>query len=272
LEAGALFIDTAESYGTEPVVGEAVRGLRDGVFIATKVSPEHFREHDFRKSVDASLLRLGIDSIDMVQLHSPNPCVPLQETMGALAGLVDAGKVRFCGVSNFSVRLLQQGQKALGKYPIVSNQVRYNLIDRTIEQDLLPYCQRNQITVIAYSPLAEGLQWIAECDPSGTVLEVARMLGKSPAQILINWCLCKDGVIAIPRANSEQRILENCGASGWRLTAAQVALLDARVQFHRLNRFETLAREWLPPPLKLFAKRALARLPRGVRRRVLHRG
>jgi len=102
--------------------------------------------------------------------------------MGVLAELVDAGKVRFCGVSNFSVRQLQQAQKALGKHPIVSNQVRYNLIDRTIERDLLPYCQLNQITVIAYSPLAAGLQRVAECDPSSTVLELARTLGKSPAQ------------------------------------------------------------------------------------------
>jgi diketogulonate reductase-like aldo/keto reductase len=152
LETGALFIDTAESYGTEAVVGEAVRGIRDRAFIATKVSPEHFHERELRDSVDASLQRLGVDVVDLVQLHHPNPAIPIQETMGALGRLVDAGKVRFCGVSNFSVDQLRAAQKALGTHPVVSNQVRYNLIDRTIESGLLRYCQEQRITVIAYSP------------------------------------------------------------------------------------------------------------------------
>jgi diketogulonate reductase-like aldo/keto reductase len=193
LESGALFIDTAGSYGTEHVVGEAVRGLRDRVFIATKVSPQNFRGTDLRKSVDSSLQRLSVDSIDLLQLHEPNPSIPIGETMGTMADLVDAGKVRFVGVSNFSVAQLQEAQKASGRYPIVSNQVRYNLIDRTIESELLPYCRINQITVIAYSPLARNLSRIRDCDSRGTIDDLARVTGRSPAQIVINWCLCKDG-------------------------------------------------------------------------------
>src|SRR6266436_57896 len=112
LEAGALFIDTAESYGTEAIVGEAIAGMRHSVFIATKVSPQNFLPSALRRSVDSSLLRLGIDVIDLLQLHQPNPSVPIEETMGAMAELVDEGKVRFIGVSNFSAAHLKHAQKA----------------------------------------------------------------------------------------------------------------------------------------------------------------
>jgi diketogulonate reductase-like aldo/keto reductase len=268
LEFGALFIDTAESYGTEPVVRDAMEGLRGRVFLATKVSPQNFRPADFRKSVDSSLQRLGTDVIDLLQLHEPNSSIPIKETMGEMADLIDAGKVRFAGVSNFSVAQLRDAQEALGRYPIVSNQVRYNLIDRTIEEDLLQYCQANHVTVIAYCPLARGLNRIRDCDPDGVIDELARMTGRSPAQIVLNWCLCKEGVIVIPKGNSEQHILDNCGAAGWRLSAEQIALLDARIRFRRRNRFDVLARRYMPRPLQALASRAVHLLPQSLRRRV----
>lgn len=268
LEAGALFIDTAESYGTESDVGEAIRDMRDRVFIATKVSPQNFRHVDFCRSVDASLHRMRIDMVDLLQLHDPNPSVPIAETMGALSRLIDAGKVRFAGVSNFSVAQLQEAQKALGKYPIVSNQVRYNLIDRTIEQDLLPYCRANHVTVIAYCPLARGLSRIRDCDSSGVLDELAHATGKSVAQIAINWCVCQDGVITIPKGNSTEHILDNCGASGWRLSQDQLALLDSRIQYRRRSRFDILIRQWLPASLQSLAIHTLNALPKGLRRRL----
>jgi diketogulonate reductase-like aldo/keto reductase len=268
LESGALFIDTAESYGTEGVVREALDGLRERVFIATKVSPQNFRGTDLRKSVDSSLQRLGVDTIDLLQLHEPNPSIPIEETMGAMADLVDAGKVRFVGVSNFSVAQLQEAQKALGRYPIVSNQVRYNLVDRTIERDLLPYCQINHITVIAYSPLARGLSRIRDCDPRGTIDDLARVTSKSPAQIAINWCLCKDGVVAIPKGNSAEHILENCSASGWRLSAEQICLLDGNIQYRHRNHFDMLVRRYMPNALRTIGLRAVNYLPQGLRRRI----
>ena len=268
LEAGALLIDTAESYGTESTVGQAIRGMRDRVFIATKVSPQNFRPADLRRSVEASLQRLGIDVIDLLQLHEPNSSIPVEETMGAVSDLMDAGKVRFAGVSNFSVVQLQAAQKALAKYPIVSNQVRYNLIDRTIESDLMPYCRANHVTVIAYCPLARGLNRIRDCDPGGVIDELARETGKTPAQIVINWCLCKDGVVAIPKGNSTQHILDNCGASDWRLSREQLMRLDARIQYRRRSRFDMLVRQWLPGPLQSMAVRTMNALPRGLRRRL----
>ena len=266
IEAGANFVDTAESYGTESVVGEAIRGLRERVFVATKVSPQNFRGDGLRKSVEASLRNLGIETIDLLQLHHPNAAIPIEETMDALSRLVDEGKIRFCGVSNFSVAELQSAQKALGKYPIVSNQVRYNVIDRTIEQNVLPYCKTNGITVIAYSPLAKNLSRITDCDPAGIIAEIARSTGKTPAQIVINWCICDDGVIAIPKANSEAHILENCGASDWRLSIEQIALMNSRIQFRHRNKFDALARKLVPPSLHKFAVRARNLLPRRLRR------
>ena len=262
------FIDTAESYGTEAVVGEAVRGMRDRVFIATKVSPQNFRQEDLKRSADASLKKLGIDSIDLFQLHEPNPSIPIEETMGAMADLVDAGKVRYIGVSNFSVEQLEKAQKSLGKRQIVSNQVRYSLIDRTIEAGLLQYCQEHRVTVIAYSPLGREFDRIRDCDPTGVIDELARMMGKLPAQVAINWCLCKDGVVAIPKGNSTEHILENCGASDWRLSQEQLALLDSRIQYRRRSRFGNLVRQWMPGPLKSLAVRAVKALPLGLRRRV----
>jgi diketogulonate reductase-like aldo/keto reductase len=268
LRRGALLIDTVESYGTNHIVGKAARGQRERLFIATKVSPQNFRRSDVMKSVDARLRRLGIDTIDLIQLHEPNPAVPIQEPMHALADLVEAEKVRFIGVSNFSVAQLQEAQKALRRYAIVSNQVRYNLIDRTIEQGLLQYCRASHITVIAYSPLARGLDRIRDCDPSGLLDQLSTLTGKSPAQIAINWCLCKEGVIAIPKGNSEAHILENCAASDWRLSAEHQALLDAGIQFRHRTRVDILLRRYMPRPLRPFAQRALGCLPRGLRRRL----
>lgn len=267
LEAGALFIDTAESYGSEAAVGEAIRGIREQVFLATKVSPHNFRPTDLRRSVEASLMRLRTDRVDLLQLHEPNSAIPIADTMGAVAELIAAGKVKFAGVSNFSVLQLAAAQKALGKFSIVSNQVRYNLIDRTIETELLRYCRANQVTVIAYCPLARGLSRIRDCDPTGVIAELVRETGKSPAQIVINWCVCQKGVVAIPKGNSVEHILDNCGASDWRLTEAQLALLNTRIQHRRRTRLDRLLRQWLPSPLQALAIRSLDLMPRGLRRR-----
>ena len=243
-ELGALFIDTAESYGSEEVVGQAVKGMRDRVFIATKVSPVHFSHADVLKAADESLRRLGVDYIDLYQLHCANFLVPMAETLGAMEKLVETGKVRFIGVSNFSVSQLQRAQKCMQKNRIVSNQVRYNLVDRTIEPRLLPYCQANGVTVIAYSPLARKFQRIFDGDTQGCLAGIGKSTGKTPAQISINWCLRKERVVAIPKASSLEHITENCGASGWRLNPEHVKALDEKVDFRRRSHLETMFRHY----------------------------
>ena len=159
IELGMRFIDTAEAYGggrSETLVGRAIREVRDQVFLATKVSPEHFGYDDVMRSCEASIERLGVKYIDLYQLHWPNPRIPIQETMRAMDDLVSQGKVRYIGVSNFSVEQTAEAQESLPRSEIVSNQVRYSPSSREIESELLPFCEKEKITVIAYSPLDRG--------------------------------------------------------------------------------------------------------------------
>ena len=127
IDLGVTFIDTAESYGTEEVVGEAIRGIRDRVFVATKASPRHFRRRDLIRAAEQSLRHLNTDYVDLYQLHWPNYCVVIEETMSAMEQLVASGKVRAIGLSNFSRREVEQAQLCLTSNLIVSNQVRYSL-------------------------------------------------------------------------------------------------------------------------------------------------
>jgi diketogulonate reductase-like aldo/keto reductase len=268
LEAGVRFIDTAESYGTESVVGAAIAHQRDGVFLATKVSPQNFRRADLIKAADASLQRLGTDHIDLYQLHQPNDSVPIGETIAALEELIDVGKVRFLGVSNFSVAQMCLAQRALRKHPLVSNQVRFSLVDRTITTDILPWCKNNGVTVIAYSPLAREFQRIRDGDPHGVLATIARETGCTPAQIALNWCLSHDQVVAIPKSNSLAHVRENCGASGWRLSAEQFRRLDESILFRRRGALDRLVRRYTPRGLIGLFKTGVRFLPQGIRRRV----
>lgn len=266
LEAGALFIDTAESYGSEEIVAQAISGMRQKVFLATKVSRGHLRRNDVFAAIDRSLQRLRTDWVDLYQVHEPNPAIPLEETLGAMEELVDAGKVRWIGVSNFSQADLERASLGLRKHPIVSNQIRYNLSDRTIEGGLLAYCQAHNITVIAYSPLGRELQRLIDCDPHGVLSQVASEAGKSVPQIALNWCLCHDGVVAIPKSSSEAHVLENCGASGWRLSQGQYQMLEKEIVFRRRTGVDALLRRLVPSGATSFAKQCIRRLPPSFRR------
>jgi diketogulonate reductase-like aldo/keto reductase len=225
ISLGAFLIDTAEAYGTEDSVGKAVADMRDEVFLATKVSPIHFKPNDVIKAANRSLKQLGIDYIDLYQLHWSNPGIPVEDTMGAMDSLVADGKVRFIGVSNFSVSEFRDAQ-AVTANKIVSNQVRYNLVDRAIESELLPFCRENGVTVIAYSPLALNIATIRSGLRDGALETVARETGKTEAQVALNWCILKDDVVAIPKSDSVQRTAENCASSGWRLSREHVQLLE----------------------------------------------
>lgn len=231
IELGATLIDTAEMYHTEDAVGEAINGRRDKVFLATKVLGSNLNYDAVLRAAEKSLRLLDDDMIDLYQIHWSNRSVPITETMRAMEELVDQGVVRYIGVSNFLVAELQDAQQAMTKYPVVSNQVLYNLKRRQIERDLIPYCVENNITVIAYTPLADGsLSGRSRFmpDKAGAVLEqVAQEVSKTPAQVALNWCLSRPNVIVIPKTDSVARTVENCSASGWSLTPSQVAALDA---------------------------------------------
>jgi diketogulonate reductase-like aldo/keto reductase len=244
IEHGACLIDTAEIYGTEEIVGEAVRGRRDRVLLATKVAPRNFRHKNLIAACEASLRRLGTEYIDLYQLHWPNYTVPISESLAAMAELVDAGKIRFIGVSNFSVRDLKRAQTALSKYRIVSNQVPYSLIERTVENGLLTYCLQNDVTVIAYSPLGMNFAQMKTSDREAVLEQVATESGRTEAQIALNWLIAKENVVAIPKASTATHAVEDCEASSWRLSQTQYALLEAKVQCHRYGRVELAWRRW----------------------------
>ena len=243
LESGALFIDSAELYGNEDLAGRAIKDFKDRVFVATKT--HHWRYGEVLRCAEASLQRLGIDTIDLYQLHWPNAAVPIAETMSAMEELVDQGKVRHVGLSNFTMKEFREAQRAMRKYLIAASQVRYSLVDRTIERDALPYWQQHGVTVIAYSPLANSFQKLIDADRTNALETVAKMTNHTAAQVALNWCISKSGVVAITKTKSIEHVVENCQASGWRLTDEQIAMLDAGLRFRRRGRYEVALRRLL---------------------------
>ena len=240
-ELGARFIDAAELYGNEEVVGDAITGIRHEIFLATKVSPRHFRRADVIRAAEQSLKRLNTDYIDLYQLHWPNYIVPIGETMAAMEDLVAMGKIRFIGVSNFSAAEIDRAQQGLTRNRIVSNQVRYSLVERTIEDGLLQYCEAKQITVLAFSPFNNHFDDLRSYDRHDYLSVVANESGKSRAQVALNWCICRPPVIAIFKANRVEHVHENCGASGWKLSPDQIQTLN-RVPFRKQGGLERAGR------------------------------
>lgn len=231
VDLGASLIDTAEVYGTENVVGQAIKGIRDSVFVASKVSGDHLRNKDVIKAAEASLKRMDISCIDLYQIHWPAGHVPIAETMRAMEDLADRGMIKYIGVSNFSAAELREALAVMKHHPIVSNQVIYSLNRRGIEDELVPYCAQNQVTIIAFTPLDSGRlakRAEYESNPKGmrTLAQIAKETGKTLAQVALNWITAKPGTITIPKSDHVERVEENCGASGWRLSGEQVHLLD----------------------------------------------
>jgi diketogulonate reductase-like aldo/keto reductase len=223
LDLGMRLVDTAEMYGdggAERVVGEAIRGRRDGVFVVSKFYPHHASRAALVKACDGSLARLAIDAIDLYLLHWRGS-VPLAETVETLERLVEAGKVRRWGVSNFDVADLE----ALARVPsgdrVAANQVLYNLARRGVEHDLLAWCAGRSVEVMAYSPLDEGT-----LGAHPMLRALARRMGCTPAQVAIAWVLRKPGVVAIPKASNPAHVRANAKALETTLDAEALAELD----------------------------------------------
>lgn len=230
LDLGMTFIDTAEMYGSghsEEIVSRALKSWKKPVFVASKISPSHFAHDDVLRSARKSLDRLAVKQMDLYQLHWPNPSVPIAETMGAMEKLVNDGLVRHIGVSNFSVEQMKEAQAALSKTRIVSNQVEYSLLDRSVEQSLLPYCQENNVTLIAYSPLAQGRITDGRGGGFKVLDDIAAKLGKTRSQVALNWLLRNESVIVIPKASDKVHVRENSTASGWKLSPENIEKLEA---------------------------------------------
>ena len=222
IDLGMTLIDTAETYRkghADEAVGKAVRGKRDKVFIATKFSPEHNHYEGVIGALEGSLRRLNTDYVDLYQVHWPNPSVPIENTMRAMMDLKDSGKVLHIGVSNFSLRQLIQAQSACSA-KIESNQVEYNLLERSIENDLLPYSSQEGIMTIAYNPLLRGKK-------GAEVLSIiARKYEKHPVQVILNWLISHGTVVAIPRTLSLEHTRENAVAADYELEPRDIAEID----------------------------------------------
>jgi diketogulonate reductase-like aldo/keto reductase len=236
LELGMTLIDTAEMYGaghSEEVVSGVLKSWDKPVYLASKVSPSHFAYDDVLRSAKRSLERLKVKRMDLYQLHWPNSRVPIGETMRAMEKLVKDGLVRHIGVSNFSVEQIMEAQTALSKERIVSNQVEYSLVDRSVETDVLPYCQREGLTVIAYSPLGQGKIPRGRGEPFRVLDEIAAEHSKSRSQVALNWVLREDAVVTIPKAIDKDHVRENAGVVGWGLTREELERLDKAFPLRR---------------------------------------
>ena len=251
LELGVNLIDTAEVYGfgrSERIVGEAIRGRRDRVFLATKIFPAGLPFMIARRA-RASARRLGVDRIDLYQQHWPNPLFPTRSVMRHMRRLVEDGLVRHVGVSNFSLRGWQESELALGG-PVLSNQVQFSLVHRQPELELVPWAQREGRIVIAYSPLGQGLlsgkyqqatptnlrrarrefsaESRARLEPLiGALREIGARHGATPAQVSLAWLIRKPNVVAIPGASSVKQLEENVAAGDVDLTDEEAARLDS---------------------------------------------
>lgn len=229
VDLGMTFIDTAPVYGlglSEESVGRAVQGIRDQVFLATKVSPENVSHEGVIKSAEASLSRLRTDHIDLYQVHWSNPLVPISETVGAMWKLVEQGKVRHVGVSNFSMNELKQAEDASPDGQIVSSQAEFNLFDRSVEEHLLPHCQRKKQTLIAYSPLHRG-RITSGARRMKALQEIAKEHGRTPAQVALRWLVSRDPVVAIPNTSNMARLQENAASADFDLSEEAISNISA---------------------------------------------
>lgn len=253
---GIRFVDTAEIYGnglSERLLGQFLRETDRPILVATKFFPWpwRFTKGALRRALKGSLTRMGIESVDLYQIHWPTPIMSTDRLMEGLTDCVKSGLTRTVGVSNFGQSRMLAAYSSLARHniPLASNQVHYSLLSRAVEKNgTLSRCKELGIRLIAYSPLEKGLlsgKYNADSPPPGSrarsytgllpkiepLLKLMTEIGqdhggKSNAQIALNWTICK-GALPIPGAKNAEQAQQNAGALGWRLTEDEVAKLDA---------------------------------------------
>lgn len=228
LDLGMTHIDTAEMYGSgvaEELVGEAIAGRRDEVFLVSKVLPENASRSGAKRACEASLKRLKTDWLDAYLLHWRGQH-PLADTIAAFEQLERDGKIRSWGVSNFDVRELEAAWKIAGAGRLVCNQVLYHLTERAIEHAVLPWCERHGVAVVAYSPFGHG-NFPGPHTGGGRVLQkIAAAHGATPRQVALRFLVRRPPLFAIPKASTPEHAVENAGAGSLRLSTAEIARID----------------------------------------------
>jgi diketogulonate reductase-like aldo/keto reductase len=225
ISLGMTLIDTAEMYGdgkSEKVVGDAIADVRGTVFVVSKVYPHNASRKGVVTACERSLSRLRVEAIDLYLLHWRGS-VPLRETVAGFEALRRDGKIRHWGVSNFDVDDLDELYDLEGGANCAADQVLYNVEARGIEYDLLPWCERRRLPVMAYSPVGQAGRLLR----SRALATVARRHGATPAQIAIAWTLRRPDVISIPKAGEPAHVRENAAAAAIALTDEDLAEIDA---------------------------------------------
>jgi len=223
LDLGLRLIDTAEMYGeglSEALIGEAIAGRRDEVFLVSKVYPHNATRRGVAAACERSLRRLNTDCIDLHLLHWRGS-VPLEDTVQGLQTLQREGKIRHYGVSNLDLHDMEELWDTPGGDQVAANQLLYNLGRRGIEWDLLPWLRERRIPVMAYSPIEQ-----ARLTRHPKLVRFAQENGMTPAQVALAWLLAREGIIAIPKTSRRERLRENAGALAHTLTPEQLAALD----------------------------------------------
>lgn len=223
IDLGFTLIDTAEMYangGSETIVGKAIQGRRDRVFLVSKVLPSNASMTGTVNACEASLRRMKTDYLDLYLLHWPGS-IPLEETVNAMTSLVKQGKIRQWGVSNFDVGDLQKLLQLIEPKQLATNQVLYNLSRRGIEFDLLPWHEQHHIPLMAYAPIEQG-----RLLKNQALIQLANKHNVQPAQIALAWVLQHSNIIAIPKASSIQHVKDNANALSIELTNDDMAYLN----------------------------------------------
>ncbi|PZR56004.1 MAG: oxidoreductase [Candidatus Meridianibacter frigidus] len=230
IELGMTHIDTAEMYGNgavEEMLGDVLATVeRSQLFVTTKVLPSNATFKGTLAACERSLKRLRMDHVDLYLLHWPGE-VPVTETVGALEKLVDDGKTRFIGVSNFDAEELETALGAATKHPLVCNQVLYHLRERGMEKRVFPVCAQNNIAVVGYTPFGRG-KFPAPSSTGGRLLmEIAQKHGRTVRQVMLNFLIHEPLLFAIPKASSVEHVEENAGGAGWELDPDDIERVNA---------------------------------------------
>ncbi len=238
VDAGMTHIDTAEMYGDgEAIVGEAIRGLREEIFLVSKVVPGNATRRGVVRACEQSLRRLGTDRLDVYLLHWPGSH-PLEETIAGFEDLRLAGKILSWGLSNFDVDDLDRALRIAGPYRIACNQVLYHLGERAIEHAVLPWCAKNGVALVGYSPFGSG-DFPNSSSAGGRVLAgIAQAHGTTPYAVALAFLTRSENTFTIPKTGRAARAVENAGAGALHLNAAEIAMIEA--QFPRGPRPRTL--------------------------------
>jgi diketogulonate reductase-like aldo/keto reductase len=227
LSVGMTLIDTAELYGSgsaERLIGHAIAGQRERVFLVSKVWPTHVAGDGIARACTASLARLGTDHLDLYLLHWPNGVTDYAHVVKAFEDLRAAGKIRAWGVSNFSVKQMENLLRVPQGDRCATNQVLYNLADRGVERDLLPWCERHGMPIMAYTPLGGSDSGLLRDSRLATI---GAAHGCSAAAVALAWAIRSGRVIAIPESGSAAHVKENAVALSLTLTPQEIETLDA---------------------------------------------